>query len=130
MVGYSELDQEAEANPDSGLFQRRTFFLLPHDRPNDPQGPYNEGAPGEAVDPRTVEPRCVGEDTPFAGRKLTRSSRLSRGSSRRPLNEYDPFHIERCVLALSADLVGRRRARGTRSWSGCTGLRRGSRAPR
>ncbi|MEV5807215.1 DUF6009 family protein [Streptomyces parvulus] len=64
MVGYTELDQEAEANPDSGLFQRRTFFLLPHDRPNDPLGPYNEGAPGEAVDPRTIEPRCVGEKTP------------------------------------------------------------------
>ena len=31
MVGYAELDKDAEASPDSGLFQRRTFFLLPHD---------------------------------------------------------------------------------------------------
>ncbi|MFE5243177.1 MULTISPECIES: DUF6009 family protein [unclassified Streptomyces] len=64
MVGYAELDKDAEANPDSGLFQRRTFFLLPHDRPNEPEGLYKEGAPGEAVDPRTIEPRRVGEKTP------------------------------------------------------------------
>ncbi|MER7111142.1 DUF6009 family protein [Streptomyces sp. NPDC000229] len=64
MVGYVELDKNAEANPDSGLFQRRTFFLLPHDRPNDPEGLYKEGAPGEAVDPRTIQPRKVGEKTP------------------------------------------------------------------
>lgn len=38
MVGYAELDKDAEASPDSGLFQRRTCFLLPHDRPNDPVG--------------------------------------------------------------------------------------------
>lgn len=64
MVGYVELDKDAEANPDSGLFQRRTFFLLPHDRPNDPEGLYKKGAPGEAVDPRTIQPRRVGEKTP------------------------------------------------------------------
>ncbi|WP_228984248.1 DUF6009 family protein [Streptomyces sp. DH12] len=64
MVGYVELDKDAEASPDSGLFQRRTFFLLPHDRPNDPEGLYKEGAPGEAVDPRTIQPRRVGEKTP------------------------------------------------------------------
>jgi hypothetical protein len=63
MVGYAELSPDAEANPDSGLFQRRTFFLLPHDRPNDPEGLYQTGAPGEAVDPSTIEPRCVGEKT-------------------------------------------------------------------
>lgn len=73
MVGYSELDKGAEASPDSGLFQRRTFFLLPHDRPNDPQGPYNEGAPGEAVDPRTIEPRCVGAKTPRSQGETPRS---------------------------------------------------------
>ncbi|MGW8355509.1 DUF6009 family protein [Streptomyces wedmorensis] len=64
MVGYAELDKDAEANPDSGLFQRRTFFLLPHDRPNEPEGLYKEGAPGEAVDPRTIRPRRVGTKTP------------------------------------------------------------------
>jgi hypothetical protein len=63
MVGYTELNADAEASPDSGLFQRRTFFLLPHDRPNDPEGLYQTGAPGEAVDPRTIEPRRVGEKT-------------------------------------------------------------------
>ncbi|MET7511805.1 DUF6009 family protein [Streptomyces albidoflavus] len=64
MVGYAELDREADASPDSGLFQRRTFFLLPHDRPDDPEGPYEVGAPGEAVDPRTLQPKRVGEKTP------------------------------------------------------------------
>ena len=64
IVGYAELDKDAEASPASGLFQRRTFFLLPHDRPNEPEGLYKEGAPGEAVDPRTVLPGCVGEKTP------------------------------------------------------------------
>ncbi|WP_331719415.1 DUF6009 family protein [Streptomyces sp. NBC_01187] len=64
MVGYTELDPDATPNPDSGLYQRRTFFLLPHDRPNDPDGLYQAGAPGEAVDPRTIEARSVGEKTP------------------------------------------------------------------
>ncbi|WP_256105970.1 DUF6009 family protein [Streptomyces sp. ODS05-4] len=64
MVGYTELTRDAEPNLDSGLYQRRTFFLLPHDRPNDPEGLYKAGAPGEAVDPRTIEPTRVGEKTP------------------------------------------------------------------
>ncbi|MEY2229458.1 DUF6009 family protein [Streptomyces virginiae] len=64
MVGYSELDEHAEADPDSGLQLRRVFFLLPHDRDTEPDGLYQEGAPGEAVDPRTIEPRRVGEKTP------------------------------------------------------------------
>ncbi|MEU5241667.1 DUF6009 family protein [Streptomyces lydicus] len=64
MVGYTELERSAESNPDSGLYQRRTFFLLPHDRPNDPEGIYKAGAPGEAVDPRTIEAKRVGEKTP------------------------------------------------------------------
>lgn len=64
MVGYSELDETAEADPDSGLQLRRVFFLLPHDRDTEPDGLYQEGAPGEAVDPRTIEPRRVGEKTP------------------------------------------------------------------
>ncbi|MFD9517916.1 DUF6009 family protein [Streptomyces sp. NPDC059979] len=64
MVGYSELDEYAEADPDSGLQLRRVFFLLPHDRDTEPEGLYQEGAPGEAVDPRTIEPRRVGQKTP------------------------------------------------------------------
>ncbi|MGW6875924.1 DUF6009 family protein [Streptomyces xanthophaeus] len=64
MVGYSELDEHAEADPDSGLQLRRVFFLLPHDRDSEPDGLYHEGAPGEAVDPRTIQPRRVGEKTP------------------------------------------------------------------
>ncbi|WP_326615476.1 DUF6009 family protein (plasmid) [Streptomyces scopuliridis] len=68
MVGYTELDAHAEADPDSGLQLRRVFFLLPHDRDANPDGPYHEGAPGEAVDPRTIEPKRVGDKTPRSQR--------------------------------------------------------------
>ncbi|MFI7386499.1 DUF6009 family protein [Streptomyces sp. NPDC049813] len=68
MVGYANLLADADNDPDSGLFERRTFFLLPHDRPNDPAGPYEVGAPGEAVDPRTVAPGRVGLKTPRSQR--------------------------------------------------------------
>ncbi|WP_331743169.1 DUF6009 family protein (plasmid) [Streptomyces sp. NBC_01136] len=64
MVGYALLDDQAEPDPDSGLYRRRVFFLLPHDRDSLPNGLYQEGAPGEAVDPRTIEVRKVGEKTP------------------------------------------------------------------
>lgn len=52
---------------DSGLFARRTFYLLPHDRPNrpdDPECPYRVGSPLEAVDPRTVAAGKAGSKTP------------------------------------------------------------------
>jgi hypothetical protein len=77
MVGYAELDDDAQADPDSGLYRRRVFFLLPHDRDLEPQGLYAAGAPGEAVDPRTIQPRCVGEKTP---RSQTGSGAGSAGS--------------------------------------------------
>lgn len=64
MVGYAQLDDQAEPDPDSGLYKRRVFFLLPHDRDSLPDGLYREGAPGEAVDPRTIEPRKPGAKTP------------------------------------------------------------------
>ncbi|MEU5893203.1 DUF6009 family protein [Streptomyces sp. NPDC047461] len=68
MVGYALLDDEAEPDPDSGLYKRRVFFLLPHDRDTLPDGLYREGAPGEAVDPRTIEPRKPGAKTPRSQR--------------------------------------------------------------
>ncbi|MEU6381648.1 DUF6009 family protein [Streptomyces sp. NPDC046909] len=64
LVGYTTLAAGAERDPDSGLFPRRTFFLLPHDRDSDPTGDYQVGAPGEAVDPRTIEPGRAGAKTP------------------------------------------------------------------
>ena len=70
MVGYTELDAHAEADPDSGLQLRRVFFLLPHDRDANPDGPYHKGAPGEAVDPRTIEPKRVGDKTPRSQRGI------------------------------------------------------------
>lgn len=68
LVGYTELDETAEADPDSGLQKRRVFFLLPHDRDTDPDGSYRVGAPGEAVDPRTIAPKKVGDKTPRSQR--------------------------------------------------------------
>ncbi|MFE4922341.1 DUF6009 family protein [Streptomyces sp. NPDC056661] len=68
LVGYTDLKVGAESDPDSGLFARRTFFLLPHDRDNAPTGPYEVGAPGEAIDPRTIEPGKVGAKTPRSQR--------------------------------------------------------------
>ncbi|WP_425824711.1 DUF6009 family protein [Streptomyces fractus] len=63
MIGYVRLTADAEPDPDSGLYKRRVFFLLPHDRDSHPTGLYQEGAPGEAVDPRTIEPGKPGAKT-------------------------------------------------------------------
>ncbi|MFJ1902077.1 transcription factor [Streptomyces sp. SID11233] len=66
LIGYTNLAPKAPRSADSGLFARRTFYLLPHDRPNrpdDPECPYKVGSPLEAVDPRTVAPGEVGEKT-------------------------------------------------------------------
>ncbi|MFF0478437.1 DUF6009 family protein [Streptomyces sp. NPDC004284] len=64
MVGYALLDDDASPDPDSGLYRRRVFFLLPHDRDSLPDGLYREGAPGEAVDPLTIAPKQPGAKTP------------------------------------------------------------------
>ncbi|RSS81241.1 DUF6009 family protein [Streptomyces sp. WAC06614] len=71
MVGFTELSETAEADPDSGLHKRRVFYLLPHDRDAEPEGLYREGAPGEAVDPRTIEPGKVGMKTDRSQRGLS-----------------------------------------------------------
>ncbi|MFC8350990.1 DUF6009 family protein [Streptomyces sp. NPDC057280] len=63
MVGYTNLKPGSASDPDSGLFARRVFFLLPHDRDTEPDGPYAVGAPGEAVDPGTLEAGKAGEKT-------------------------------------------------------------------
>ncbi|MFF9914885.1 DUF6009 family protein [Streptomyces sp. NPDC013457] len=63
MVGYAQLGPRAKASRSSGTFRRRVFWLLPHDRDTDPKGVYATGAPAEAIDPRTLEPRCKGSKT-------------------------------------------------------------------
>ncbi|MET9497398.1 DUF6009 family protein [Streptomyces sp. NPDC006552] len=66
LIGYTNLGPKAPRSAHSGLFARRTFYLLPHDRPNqpdDPDGPYKVGSPLEAIDPCTVEPGKVGRKT-------------------------------------------------------------------
>ncbi len=64
MVGYAILDDHAEPHPDSGLYKCRVLFVLPHDRDSHPDGVYREGAAGEAVDPRTIQPKKPGAKTP------------------------------------------------------------------
>lgn len=79
LIGYTNLKSGADSDPDSGLFARRTFFLLPHDRDNLPTGPYEVGAPGEAVDPRTIRPGRVGAKTPRSQRGCTAEITSARG---------------------------------------------------
>jgi hypothetical protein len=63
IVGYADLGSTARSSPASGTFLRRVFWLLPHDRDGQPHGLYAFAAPCEAVDPRTVAPRCKGYKT-------------------------------------------------------------------
>ncbi|WP_217144949.1 DUF6009 family protein [Streptomyces sp. AC627_RSS907] len=63
MVGYALLGPTAKASRSSGTFRRRVFWLLPHDRDSEPEGLYTKGAPAEAVDPRTLQPRVKGYKT-------------------------------------------------------------------
>ncbi|MFF2328691.1 MULTISPECIES: DUF6009 family protein [unclassified Streptomyces] len=63
MVGYALLGPTAKPSRASGTFRRRVFWLLPHDRDCEPEGLYATGAPAEAVDPRTLEPRVKGYKT-------------------------------------------------------------------
>ncbi|MET9403348.1 DUF6009 family protein [Kitasatospora sp. NPDC002965] len=63
LVGWADLGEDADRDPDTGLYRRRIFYLLPHDRDQEPDGQYRVGAPGEAIDPRTLAPCAVGEKT-------------------------------------------------------------------
>lgn len=61
-VGYATLRADAPSH-DPGRFRRRVFWVTPWDRSEQPDGKYRTGAPGEAVDPRTVKPGKVGRMT-------------------------------------------------------------------
>ncbi|MFJ7209228.1 DUF6009 family protein [Streptomyces sp. NPDC098789] len=63
MVGYALLGPGARASRASGTFLRRVFWLLPHDRDQEPAGRYAFSSPSEAVDPRTLAPRGPGHRT-------------------------------------------------------------------
>jgi len=63
MVGYAVLGPRAKPSRSSGTFRRRVFWLLPHDRDTDPEGLYTNGAPAEAIDPRTLAPGSKGRKT-------------------------------------------------------------------
>ncbi|MEV6681581.1 DUF6009 family protein [Streptomyces erythrochromogenes] len=63
MVGYAVLGPGARASRASGTFLRRVFWLLPHDRDQQPEGSYAFSSPSEAVDPRTLRPRDPGRRT-------------------------------------------------------------------
>jgi hypothetical protein len=63
MVGYALLGPAAPSSRASGTFRRRVFWLLPHDRDQEPDGLYATGSPSEAVDPRTIAPTVKGDKT-------------------------------------------------------------------
>ncbi|MFE2585442.1 DUF6009 family protein [Streptomyces sp. NPDC059378] len=60
MVGYAVLGPAAKPSRACGTLRRRVLWLLPHDRDSRPDGDDAKGAPAEAVDPRTLEPRVKG----------------------------------------------------------------------
>ncbi|MFJ2235038.1 DUF6009 family protein [Streptomyces sp. NPDC087859] len=53
--------------------------FLPHDRDSDSTGDYQVGAPGEAVDPSTIEPRKVARRRP--ARKWGRMAQIAPAGS-------------------------------------------------
>ncbi|MFE5541242.1 DUF6009 family protein [Streptomyces sp. NPDC056519] len=63
MVGYAVLGPAARPSRASGTFLRRVFWLLPHDRDQQPDGSYAFSSPTEAVDPRTLVPGDPGRRT-------------------------------------------------------------------
>ncbi|MFD7085985.1 DUF6009 family protein [Streptomyces sp. NPDC059918] len=63
MVGYAVLGPGARPSRASGTFLRRVFWLLPHDRDQQPDGSYACSSPSEAVDPRTLAPGVPGRKT-------------------------------------------------------------------
>lgn len=63
MVGYATLSGTAKASRVSGTFLRRVFWLLPHDRDQQPHGSYASSSPSEAIDPRTLAPGVTGHKT-------------------------------------------------------------------
>ncbi|MFF4369399.1 DUF6009 family protein [Streptomyces sp. NPDC001594] len=63
MVGYAVLGPDARPSRASGTFLRRVFWLLPHDRDQQPDGSYAFSSPSEAVDPRTLVPGKPGRRT-------------------------------------------------------------------
>lgn len=64
LLGYANLQPGTPSSRFSGLFDRRIFWLLPHDRGEPTSaGLYSVHAPLEAVDPRTIRPRQPGRLT-------------------------------------------------------------------
>ncbi|MFF2231137.1 DUF6009 family protein [Streptomyces anulatus] len=60
MIGRIELGADTEADPDSGLYRRRVFFLLPAS--TTPKALAGKAPPAKPP-PRTVQPNRVGEKT-------------------------------------------------------------------
>lgn len=63
IVGYAELEKNADINIMNGLYIRRCFWLKEYDRANQPDGIYRVGCPVEAIDPLTVNPKVIGKMT-------------------------------------------------------------------
>ncbi|WP_274919605.1 DUF6009 family protein [Streptomyces sp. WZ-12] len=53
IIGYAELEENAEPTEPSRRYRRRVFYVKDNDR-SEPGGQYQDATPHEAVDPRTV----------------------------------------------------------------------------
>lgn len=63
LVGFATLRRDAENCGFRRKFDRRIFYLMPHDRDSEPNGTYKVSCPCESVDPRTVKPNIKGQQT-------------------------------------------------------------------
>ncbi|MFI6688041.1 DUF6009 family protein [Streptomyces sp. NPDC050485] len=68
LIGYANLRPGTTSTRSSGRFDRRIFWLLPHDRSESPSALYQSATPLEAVDPRTVRAGVPGSLTDRARR--------------------------------------------------------------
>ncbi|XUM02086.1 DUF6009 family protein [Streptomyces venezuelae ATCC 10712] len=74
MVGCAVLGADATSSRASGAFRRRVFWLLPHDRDEEPDGLCAGSVPAGAVGPETLQPTVK-------GRRTERGERGEGGSS-------------------------------------------------
>ncbi|MEU6071919.1 DUF6009 family protein [Streptomyces sp. NPDC047082] len=88
IVGYANLDETAQPTERSGRHRRRVFYVKDNDR-SEPNGQYQDAAPHEAVDPRTVSPRIYGRLTDRARGRRTAPQPAQQHASPRPGEPQD-----------------------------------------
>ncbi|MFD6476835.1 DUF6009 family protein [Streptomyces anulatus] len=110
MIGRIELGADTEADPDSGLYRRRVFFLLPATTPATPTPKAVADKAPPAKPPGIVQPNRVGEKT-SRSQQGSPSVLAATGSWDR---EPAPSHgcVPRPAGRADRRAAGRRRGRG------------------